>query len=329
MRRRGMTLVELLVVIAIIGMLAAILTPALVAARAKARQTQCTHNQGEVGKALLNYEMFKKRFPGYANRTGGTTSAGNSLRDLNVFASWPVTILKQLDRTDLWDEWREGRTGVTEITVDLFVCPSDDAPEPGALSYVVNCGQRDYPKAAPPIPPDWPANGIFHNRVPGRGKGGMLTQFITVNVSMTDIKDGTSTTLLLSENVQARKWGDADETWAGMIWCPEDHHAHDSNHESEAINVNVDAGSFITGEERFHYARPSSFHAGGAVATFCDGSTRFLSERIEYLTYQLIMTPYGKNAKVAGDSSIPMDPKEPDKEAKWRRILLNEEDLDL
>jgi prepilin-type N-terminal cleavage/methylation domain-containing protein len=324
MARRGMTLVELLVVIAIIGVLAAILTPALVAARAKARQIQCINNQGEIGKAILHYEMFKKRFPGYANRTGGTTSAGNSLRDLNVFASWPVTILKQLDRTDLWDEWREGNTGVTETTVELFVCPSDDAPEPGALSYVANCGQRDDQKATAPIPPDWPANGIFHNRVPGGGKGGRLTQFVTVNVSMTDIKDGTSTTLLLSENVQARKWGDADESWAGMIWRPWD--TKDDNYSDYRINVDVDIASSLPAsaeELRYQYARPSSYHAGGAVATFCDGSTRFLSEQIEYPTYQLIMTPDGKNAKVAGDPTIP--PNSP----TWRTATLDENDLDL
>jgi prepilin-type N-terminal cleavage/methylation domain-containing protein len=323
MARRGMTLVELLVVIAIIGLLAAFLTPALVAARARARQIQCINNQGEIGKAILHYEMIKRRFPGYANRTpafGSLSSTGNLPK--GIYASWPVTIMKQIGRDDLWYKWREGNADFTQATIELFVCPSDNAPEPGALSYVVNCGQRDYPKAAPPIPPDWPANGIFHNRVPGNGKGGRLTRFVKVSVSITDIKDGTSSTLLLSENVQAHQWCDADETWAGMIWRPGNNQDDYSDYE---INADVDIGSFCleTEEElRYQYARPSSFHPGGAVATFCDGSARLLSDRISYLTYQLIMTPDGKNAKYAGDSSTPPA------DLYWRTATLDENDLD-
>ncbi len=68
--RRAFTLVELLVVIAIIGILVALLLPAIQAAREAARRTQCTNNVGQLAKAALNYESGKKTFP--LGRTVGT-----------------------------------------------------------------------------------------------------------------------------------------------------------------------------------------------------------------------------------------------------------------
>src|SRR5690349_8211986 len=76
-QRDAFTLVELLVVIAIIGILVALLLPAIQAAREAARRSQCTNNLRQLGIAALNYESAKKEFP-YGRRSG-TDSQGKTV----------------------------------------------------------------------------------------------------------------------------------------------------------------------------------------------------------------------------------------------------------
>jgi prepilin-type N-terminal cleavage/methylation domain-containing protein/prepilin-type processing-associated H-X9-DG protein len=147
-RRGGFTLVELLTVVAIIGMLVALLMPAVMGSREKGRQAKCTNHQKELGTAVLQYETSKDRFPGYINQFRATSSP----------TSWVVMVLSDLGRKDLWREYRDG--GKDPVQVDQLVCPSDLEWEGqrGRLSYVANCGLDDANS-----PTNEAYNGVFHN----------------------------------------------------------------------------------------------------------------------------------------------------------------------
>ena len=120
----GFTLVELLVVIVIITMLVGLLTPAIITARATARRTECMNNMKNLGDALIQFDLARDRFPGYANRMPGQTNADGMPRPV----SWAVMILPYIQRNDLWDQFRsQESSGIVPqaVEIDLFACPSD------------------------------------------------------------------------------------------------------------------------------------------------------------------------------------------------------------
>src|SRR5215213_5747053 len=140
--RRGFTLVELLVVIAIIGVLVALLLPAVQAAREAARRSQCVNNLKQIGLALLNYESVRKTFPSGVETdgpTGGTT---------RVFTGWTREIMPFSENLALKNMYDPGSATppvsvidtaaqqYRETPVPLYTCPSDfemelEAPHSG------------------------------------------------------------------------------------------------------------------------------------------------------------------------------------------------------
>ena len=282
--RGGFTLVELLVVITIIGMLVALLVPAVIAARNAARRAQCFNNQSELSKALQQFELAKQHFPGYINNFGeqwnGNTFGQAQARNL----SWTVVCLPYLGREDLWRQWRDNSaSGAGAVRIDQFICGSDVPPEPNATSYVANCGVSGGA--------DGLAYGVFHDHMNYSPQERTL-------VSASTIPDGAQSTLLISENVQANLWyfvapPPATQTYSGMLW-------QNSAGSCGQINLCLDQGSTTTSVD---LARPSSFHSGGVVASFCDGRQYFLREDIDYRVYQHLMTPDSNGAGLSGTLS--------------------------
>lgn len=220
--RRGFTLVELLIVIAIIGMLMALLLPAVQAARERARQITCTNNLKELGLGMNSYATSGKgTFPGWMQwqklAPNANVSSEQRLRTLpganndELAISWAAKLLPRLDQQGLWEQlltnnngngFDGGKGGASPYDappiLEVFMCPSDVKPSAqlGMLSYIANAGSPDFANvysASNPQSLEPKANGICHNLiVPGTP---------TVRKGA-DIKDGEATTLLLSENVQ-------------------------------------------------------------------------------------------------------------------------------
>jgi len=130
--RTGFTLVELLVVIAIIGILVALLLPAIQAAREAARRSQCTNNLKQIGIALQNYHDTYKTLPpdGIFGRYDTGPTGGSSLPQRAYHTTWCLLILPFMEQQPLYDTvdfsqpiWGQAVRGTV---VSTFLCPSDD-----------------------------------------------------------------------------------------------------------------------------------------------------------------------------------------------------------
>jgi prepilin-type N-terminal cleavage/methylation domain-containing protein/prepilin-type processing-associated H-X9-DG protein len=123
--RRGFTLVELLVVIAIIGILVALLLPAIQAAREAARRSGCSNNLKNLGLAALNHHDVMKHFP---VSMGNPLDSGNFPGDTapQPAVAWIVNILPQLEEQSLFDQFRAGGAFDGNFVANLCVSPRPD-----------------------------------------------------------------------------------------------------------------------------------------------------------------------------------------------------------
>ncbi|HWE40400.1 MAG TPA: DUF1559 domain-containing protein [Isosphaeraceae bacterium] len=141
--RAGFTLIELLVVIAIIGVLIALLLPAVQQAREAARRTQCVNNLKQIGVALHNYESSHGAFPpGYISLVNPTIlnacdqdAENASSVDLGPGWAWGSMLLPYLEQKPIYDSinfglsvaYHDNDTG-SLASISVFLCPSDDGP---------------------------------------------------------------------------------------------------------------------------------------------------------------------------------------------------------
>ena len=334
--RRGFTLVELLVVIAIIGTLVGLLLPAIQAARETARQLTCSNNQGQLAKAVLSQGLSGKQvFPGWMqlqklqSTVGDLYDDGNgSNQPIDVAISWAAKLLPQLDQKALWEQMLTGNNGNFNYTapplLEVFVCPSDvkaAAGGVGYLTYVANTGTSDFEWDADGGQNDSKFNGVFQNLL---RNGANPVRFGT------DIKDGSNTTLLLSENIH--KDDAAGHTWLsstylstnalateqafGMVWvytknpnalAPFPPLFYPFNSTKDPTQTPGDfLGNYIESPDENgsnigkSFTRPSSTHPELFIAAFVEGNVKSINTAIEYRVYQQLMTPNGAKAIYAG-----------------------------
>ncbi len=231
-RRLGFTLVELLVVITIIGMLVALLLPAVQGVRARARQTQCMNNLKQIALAAIHHDSAKGQLPGFSQFvkrstseyadvgydnverkfTVKTTTATTPSQIASVAGlSWAGVLTSKLERNDIWD----GIVNPADKTIPVpmppiatFICPSDPEvsafPDTAGLSYSANCGGWDrgssgtflIPTSANPNVGDTVDNGVFFDLAEYERNGTKGP-----SARMSNIKDGAGTTLMFAENI--------------------------------------------------------------------------------------------------------------------------------
>jgi prepilin-type N-terminal cleavage/methylation domain-containing protein/prepilin-type processing-associated H-X9-DG protein len=282
MQRRGFTLIELLVVIAIIGVLIALLLPAVQAAREAARRMSCTNNLKQVGIALHNYHDAHGTLPmGYSYRLGYTWGG----------FGWGTAILPHVEQGPLFDAvifdfpaWSVENATVCITPVGFYLCPSDDTSQQGQLdrdgfryamgSYVASFGPGDMDFGDPED-----RRGLFSRN--------SRTRFA-------EVRDGLSHTLAAGERHNGRfgvlsSGGHlfAETVWVGAIKeDPDDDHGH---------TTLFQAGHTPSSPE-MDDRDAASRHPGGVNFLFGDGSVRPLKESIALSIYQALSTRAGNEA---------------------------------
>jgi prepilin-type N-terminal cleavage/methylation domain-containing protein len=323
LRRHGLrafTLVELLVVIAIIGVLIALLLPAVQAAREAARRMQCSNHVKQIGIALHNHHDVHNYIP--AMRCGDPKAMSAAF---NASGSDRVSVrfhlLPFIEQQALYDEGNQ-KTNAADFVcfgtnVNIYLCPSDGADkrspdateaDAGAVNYYFFLGDRiAYPQFAQGSYTNWTqSSGCFPN---GRWSTGAK------GIPFSAIVDGLSNTMGISEGVRPQSLkgfgacvygGAADVMPAGLLqifdrsskqyiattntWSPNylrGYRPFDGALLFSAVMAACPPNSILYSTGSSHASgngqyllSPTSYHSGGVNAGIMDGSVRFIQDAV-------------------------------------------------
>jgi prepilin-type N-terminal cleavage/methylation domain-containing protein/prepilin-type processing-associated H-X9-DG protein len=287
-RRYAFSLVELLVAMAVIGILVAILIPAVQAAREAARRTQCRNNLKQIGIAVANYNSTYQCYPpGWIGVTNGEPDA-NGLSGIS-WGSFSLATMEQYAANKKLN-YKVSVTNSANATlqtynIEVFRCPSDIAPST-TFSVAVQ---------APQVNPDLPKNFAIANYIgsfgstdyhpcasnpPGTPCVGNGMFYLNSWIRDANIRDGLSNTMLAGErrsnpSVSPPIYG----TWIGV-----------PPGGVEAIGRVLGASDYAPNDPANHFEAYSSYHPGGAHVLLCDGSVQFINENVDIQLFMALAT---------------------------------------
>jgi prepilin-type N-terminal cleavage/methylation domain-containing protein/prepilin-type processing-associated H-X9-DG protein len=311
--QRGFTLVELLVVIAIIGVLVALLLPAVQAAREAARRTRCVNNLKQIGLSIENYESSKKKFPlGRYTGDGATTGAcapALSLPDTTKYQATSGFVLllpyleeinlyelARLDQYGLWNDdgagayhtlWQDAQSmKVVTTRPSVYVCPSDTS-EPGIKDTSYEGNEIDNKTIRPAVGSYALSQGTLGptGSTPAIKCGNTGMFMYAIARRRRQLTDGTSKIFAVGEVV-------ASDTNNGInMWTKASRYQTSLRTTVNPLNTPPGTGSPITTSATYsHNGAFGSEHAGGANFVFVDGHVSFVTDNIAMPTYQALST---------------------------------------
>ncbi len=280
-RRFGFTLVELLVVIAIIGVLVALLLPAVQAAREAARRIQCMNNVRQIGLAIANYESANRRFPSGWTDWKQTTKPGWGVCHALLSFMEQSNTANRLDTNFAIDS--SVNVPFLQTVVPSFICPSDPADsifELGSNTGLDEDGGHNIDQG-PKLFRIAKSNyvGVFGtleiDEFPYKGDGAFFgNSFIRIR----DFTDGVSNTIVFGER-GSRLGG---SLWQGYIFNAAGASARFLGSTDHVPNSPVG-----------HFDDFSSYHTGGVHFIFGDCATKYISNSIDLEIYQAFATRAG------------------------------------
>jgi prepilin-type N-terminal cleavage/methylation domain-containing protein/prepilin-type processing-associated H-X9-DG protein len=321
----GFTLVELLVVITIIGILIALLLPAVQAAREAARRMQCSNNLKQIGLAANNFESQYGALP-----AGCTFAEKGHHREFSMFLILQPFIEAGniMDRFDFNGRVYDAiNVPVSQAELPAYLCPSDDGAGRkwdkrfARSNYAACFGSEDL------LGPKWDGTGLYSTTFVNNSDSGLLetdgpfrVQGRKTGRGLNEIKDGTSQTVMASELLAGKadvyqgdgagQGGDIRGMWIMIAmgsssythWLTPNSSAGDALAANRSVNMAAEGlpatgqpGDEVNGN---NYAAARSRHPGGVNAVFVDGHVDFFTDNIDRDTWR-------------GLSTISMQPWEP------------------